>query len=62
MSYHSQKIEILIDKDSASWKRIEARAARDGVSVEAVVNMLFATGTREFVERQLDRWDGKKGK
>ena len=60
--YYEQKVDVLIDKESESYRRICARAERDGVTVEAVVNMLFATGTREFVERQLDRWDGKKGK
>lgn len=57
MDYHSQKVDIVINKDSESWKRIEARAARDGVPVEFVVNVLFATRIGEFVTRQLDLWD-----
>ncbi len=55
--YHSQKVDIVINKESAAWKRIEERAARDGVPVEAVVNVLFATRTGEFITRQLDLWD-----
>ena len=57
MNYHSQQIEILIDRESELWNRICARAERDGVTVEAVVNMLFTTGTKEFVAKQLNRWD-----
>lgn len=66
--YHTQKVDIVINKDSESWKRIEERAARDGVPVEYIVNVLFATRIGEFVTRQLDLWDlvdqmdGKKGK
>lgn len=57
MEYYTQKVDVLIDKDSDSWKRICERAERCDVPVEFVVNVLFATGTREFVKKQLDAWD-----
>lgn len=54
MSYHRQRVEILIDKDSGLYERIAERAARDGVTVESVVEMLMLLGSHLELEKKLD--------
>ena len=51
--YHRQNVEILIDKDSELYKKLEIRAAADGVSVEAVVDMLLTLGSNVLLEQRL---------
>lgn len=53
MNYHSQKVEILIDKDSELYKKLEIRAAADGVTVESVVDMLLTVGSNVLLEQRL---------
>lgn len=52
--YHRQKIEILIDRDSELYGKLVARAKRDGVSVESVVDMLLTIGSNPLLEKRLD--------
>lgn len=57
MNYHRQKIEILIDKDSDLYAKLEERAARDGVTVASVVDMLLTLGSHGMLERRLEQMD-----
>ena len=52
--YHRQNVEILIDKDSELYKKLEIRAAADGVTVESVVDMLLTLGSYGLLEKRLD--------
>lgn len=58
-NYHHQKVDITIPKHSDLYRRIEAQAARDGVAVEMVVNMLMMVGTYELMEKRMDIMEGK---
>ena len=51
--YHRQNVEILIDKDSELYKKLEIRAAADGVTVESVVDMLLTLGSNVLLEQRL---------
>lgn len=57
MNYHRQKIEILIDKDSELYEKLEKRASRDGVTVDSVVDMLLTLGSHGMLERRLEQMD-----
>lgn len=54
MNYHRQSVEILIDRDSELYGKLEDRARRDGVTVESVVDMLLTLGSYGILERRLD--------
>ena len=58
--YHHQKIDIVIPKKSALYRRITARAKADGVPVEAVVDMLMSVGANQLMRDRLDVLEGKK--
>ena len=58
--YHRQNVELLIPKDSSLYRKISARAARDGVSVESVVEMLMLLGSHRELEKLIDREDRRK--
>lgn len=60
--YHHQKIDIVIPKRSALYRRIKARAKADGVPVEAVVDMLMSVGANQLMRDRLDIMEGKKKK
>lgn len=51
--WHRQRVEILIDRDSNVYRRIAAVAARDGVTVESVVDMMVTVGMAELLENGL---------
>lgn len=53
VDYHRQRVEILIDRESELYRRIAAVAARDGVTVESVVDMLVTVGINELLESGL---------
>lgn len=55
MSYHRQKVEILLDRNSPVYRRIAAKAASEGVAVEVMVEMLLNLGVARGLEKQLDR-------
>ena len=56
MNYHRQKVEILIDRDSELYRKLAARAKRDGVSVESVVDMLVTLRLMPKLEQEVD-WE-----
>lgn len=58
--YHHQKIDIVIPKDSPLYSRIASRAEAEGVSVEAVVDMLISVGASQLMKDRLDIMEGKK--
>lgn len=63
--YHRQNVELLIPKDSDLYRKISARAVRDGVSVESVVEMLMLLGAHVELEQKLemmDRMDERRSK
>lgn len=60
MSYHRQKVEILLDRESALYRRIAAKAASEGVAIEVMVEMLMNLGAARGLEKQLDRMEGRK--
>lgn len=60
--YYKQRVEIMINKDSDEYRRMAARAARDGVKMENIVDVLFTMGLRKFLRDGLDRWDEMDGK
>lgn len=51
--WHRQRVEILIDQDTNLYRRIAAVAARDGVTVESVVDMMVTVGMTELLEHGL---------
>ena len=53
VEYHRQRVEILIERESELYRRIARVAARDGVSVESVVDMLVTVGTNEIIGKRL---------
>ena len=53
VEYHRQRVEILIERESELYRRIARVAARDGVSVESVVDMLITVGTNEIIGKRL---------
>lgn len=57
MNYHSQKVEILINKDSDLYKRIADRAVKDGVNVEDVINMALLLRVDMAINTRLDELD-----
>lgn len=57
MKYHRQKIEILIDTETELYEKLVARAARDNVTVESVVDMLLTLGSHGLLEKRLDAMD-----
>lgn len=60
VDYHRQRVEILIDRESELYRRIAAVAARDGVSVESVVDMLVTAGIWGDLERKLPLLEKKR--
>lgn len=60
--YHHQKIDIVIPKRSQLYRRIVARAKADGVTVDAVVDMLMSVGANQLMRDRLDIMEGKKKK
>lgn len=62
MDYHRQTVEILINRDSALYKRIEDRAAKDGVNVEDVINMALLLRADMAISTRLDELDLLEGK
>ena len=58
--YHRQRVEILIERESALYRRIARVAARDGVTVESVVDMLVTVGAHEIIGKRLSVLE-KKG-
>ena len=63
MSYHSQNVNILLDKDAPLWKKIEARAAKDGISVENLItvalNLNVGVAIKEYLNG-LERMEAYK--
>ena len=57
MNYHRQKIEILLDRDSPTYRRIAAKAASEGVSVEVMIEMLMNLGAARGLDAQLRRME-----
>lgn len=55
--YHSQYVEIVIDKDSKLYRKIQRKAIRDEVNIENVVDMLLTLASDELLEQQLDRME-----
>ena len=53
VNYHRQRVEILVDRDTDLYRRLTRVAARDGVTVESVVDMLVTVGTTELLENGL---------
>ena len=62
MNYHRQTVEVLINKDSALYKRIADRAAKDGVSVEDVINMALLLRADMAIDTRLDELDLMEGR
>ena len=63
MDYHKQTVEIIINRESELYRKICERARRDGISVEAVVDMLMTLGSHLELEKKLkmlDRMEGRK--
>lgn len=58
--YHHQNVEITIAKKSPLYRRIQAQAKKDGVTVEAVVNMLTMVGIQELMMKRMDILEKKK--
>lgn len=57
MNYHRQTVEVLINKDSDTYRRLVARAEKDGVSVEDVINMALLLRADVAIARKLDELD-----
>ena len=60
VEWHRQRVEILIERESELYRRIARVAARDGVTVESVVDMLVTVGTNEIIGKRLSVLE-KKG-
>ena len=60
VKWHRQRVEILIERESELYRRIARVAARDGVTVESVVDMLVTVGTNEIIGKRLSVLE-KKG-
>ena len=60
VKYHRQRVEILIEQESELYRRIARVAARDGVTVESVVDMLVTVGSHEIIGKRLSVLE-KKG-
>lgn len=61
--YHHQSVEITIPKDSELYRRIKAQAAKDGVTVEAVIKLLttmMMQGTYDLMTKRMDILEKKK--
>lgn len=61
VNYHRQRVEILVDRDTDLYRRLTRIAARDGVTVESVVDMLVTVGSTEIIEKRLSLLERKGG-
>lgn len=52
--YHRQRVDLLIRVDSEIYRRVAARAAKDGVSVENVIAAMIGLGGAKALEAALD--------
>lgn len=64
MDYYIQNVRIPMDKDTELYKRVEAKAAKDGVPVENVIETLAVLGIAGHMEKNLEsmeRLEARKG-
>ena len=63
MEYHHQQVDISIAKDTDLYRRIEAKAAADGVTVERLVSTLVMLGSYrldQVMAAELDELEKRK--
>lgn len=51
--YHTQNIEIVIDKNDELFERLTARAAESGMTVEELIETLMLVSLYHDLERKL---------
>ena len=53
MKYHTQKVEIVINKEDELWSKLVERAAEYDMAVEELIDMLVTVGIYHELERKL---------
>lgn len=51
--YHTQKVEIVLNKEDELWLKLVERADEYGMEVEELIDMLVTVGVYHELERKL---------
>lgn len=52
-NYHKQTIELILDKDTDLYRRIEIAASREGKPVEYIIDGIAGVGIAHFMSDNL---------